>query len=386
MTTVTSTLPADAVRRLLNLRDLTDPGQGRHAIQHVIERIERGLATTTGVPVHRHRTNPVVAVADHYDQLGYAPDAAARDARYSRYVRPDLLLRAHTSAAMPILHEQVANGSLHPGEDDLLLAVPGLVYRRDVVDRQHVGEPHQLDLWRVRRGDPPLGVPDLHEQIATVVAAVLPGRPWRTEPRLHPYTTAGRQLDVRAEGGSWVEVGECGLTHPAVLRRAGLDPDRTSGLAMGLGLDRLVMLVKGIDDIRLLRSTDPRVASQLSDLAPYEPVSAMPPVTRDLSVAVAADLDDELLGDRVRAALGDATRSIEAVEVRSRTPVAELPPAARERLGAAGDQVNVLVRVTLRDLERTLTREEANLLRDRIYAALHAGSAHHWACGHPPTS
>jgi phenylalanyl-tRNA synthetase alpha chain len=385
MTTSHLTLPADTLRRLLTLRDLTDPAQGPHAIQLVVERIEAALATATGVPVHRHRLNPVVAVADNYDRLGYAPDAAARDARYSRYVRDDLMLRAHTSAAMPVLHERLARGELHTGERDLLLSVPGLVYRRDVVDRQHVGEPHQLDLWRVRHGSSPLEVSDLEDQIATVIGAALPGRPWRTEPRTHPYTTAGRQIDVRADDDRWVEVGECGLTHPEVLRHAGLDPRRTSGLAMGLGLDRLVMLAKRIDDIRLLRATDPRIASQLADLSTYEPVSSMPAIQRDLSVAVGPGLDDELLGDRVRDELGEAARSVESIEVRARTPVAALPDAARERLGATPQQVNVLVRVTLRDLDRTLTSDEANILRDRIYAVLHEGSVHQWACGHPPS-
>jgi phenylalanyl-tRNA synthetase alpha chain len=387
MTTSHVTLPADTLRRLLHLRDLTDPAQGRHAVQLVVERIETALAAAARVPLHRHRLSPVVPVEDNYDRLGYAPDAAARDARYSRYLRDDLMLRAHTSAAMPGLHERIAAGELHVGEPDLVLSVPGLVYRRDVVDRHHVGEPHQLDVWRLRRGaGPALGEDELVAHISTVVEAVLPGRPWRTEPREHPYTTAGRQVDVRADDGAWVEVGECGLTHPEVLRRAGLDPAVASGLAMGLGLDRLVMLAKRIDDIRLLRATDPRIVAQLADLSTYEPVSSMPAVRRDLSVAVGPGLDDELLGDRVRDALGEAARSVETIEVRARTPVSDLPPAASERLGASPDQVNVLVRLTLRDLDRTLTSQEANTLRDRVYAALHEGSVHRWACGHPPTT
>ncbi|MFA9432125.1 hypothetical protein [Egicoccus sp. AB-alg2] len=245
MTTSTTTLPAATVRRLLTLRDLTDPTAGAHALQEAVDRIEAALANAAAVPVHRHRPNPVVAVADNYDRLGYPPDAAARDARYSRYLTADLMLRAHTSAAMPLLHERLAAGDLHAGETDLLLSVPGLAYRRDVVDRQHVGEPHQLDLWRVRRDGPPLTVEDLEAQITTVIDAVLPGRRWRTEPRVHPYTTDGRQIDAAADDGSWVEVGECGRTHPEVLRRAGLDPSTVSGLAMGLGLDRLVNAGQG---------------------------------------------------------------------------------------------------------------------------------------------
>ncbi|HSK23652.1 MAG TPA: hypothetical protein VK906_10770 [Egicoccus sp.] len=381
---MTTTLPADTVRHLLSLRDLTDPAAGPHALQVAVDRIEAAVATATAVPVHRHRPNPVVVVADNYDRLGYPPDAAARDARYSRYLTADLMLRAHTSAAMPLLHERIANGDLHPDEPDLVVSVPGLTYRRDVVDRQHVGEPHQLDLWRLRRGGSELTVDDLEAQVATVVTALLSGARWRTEAREHPYTRDGRQIDVAAADGNWVEVGECGRTHPEVLRRAGLDPASTSGLAMGLGLDRLVMLAKGLDDIRLLRATDPRIASQMLDLATYTPVSSMPPVRRDLSVAMDAVPDPELLGDRIRDLLGADAASVESIEVISSTPVADLPAIARERLGAAQDQVNVLVRVVLRDLDRTLTAHEANVLRDRVYAGLHRGTVWHWAAGGPP--
>jgi phenylalanyl-tRNA synthetase beta subunit len=104
--------------------------------------------------------------------------------------------------------------------------------------------------------------------VRLLVEALTPGRPYRSEPRLHPYTLDGRQGDVCWDG-EWVEVWECGL-------------------------------------------------------APWRPVSAMPPVRRDLSVAVQADDTVEDLGDRVRDALGP-------------------------------DQKNVLVRAVLRHLERTLT-------------------------------
>jgi phenylalanyl-tRNA synthetase alpha chain len=139
------------------------------------------------------------------------------------------------------------------------------------------------------------------------------------------------------------------------------------------------MLRKGIPDIRLLRSTDPRIAGQMADLAPWRPVSAMPPVRRDLSVVVAADDAAEDLGDRVREALGPDADAVEEVAVLAETPSDRLPPRAVARLGIGPHQKNVLVRVVLRHLERTLTDAEANQLRDRIYAALHRGSAYQWA-------
>ena len=95
-----------------------------------------------------------------------------------------------------------------------------------------------------------------------------------------------------------------------------------------MGLDRLLMLAKHIPDIRLLRSGDPRVTRQMLDLARYQPASSMPPVTRDLSVAVPGDEDEETLGDRVRDALGADTSCIEEVRVLSATPCQQTRPPA----------------------------------------------------------
>ena len=93
------------------------------------------------------------------------------------------------------------------------------------------------------------------------------------------------------------------------------------------------MLVKGIGDIRLLRSADPRISGQISDLAAYRQVSSMPPVTRDLSVAVDADEDGETLGGRVRDALGADASCVEEVRVLSATPYASLRPPRPAALG-----------------------------------------------------
>ena len=211
--------------------------------------------------------------------------------------------------------------------------------------------------------------------------ALLPGHRLRTTPAFHPYTTDGLQVDVAA-ATDWVEVGECGLAHPELLAAHRLPPVRWSGLAMGLGLDRILMLRKGIPDIRLLRS-DHRVARQLLDLAPYRPVSTRPPVLRDLSVALDdADVAEDL-GDRVREALGDDADAVEAVELVATTAGDTLSAVARERLGLRPGQGNTLVRVTLRHPTRALRHDEANTLRDRVWAALHRGSAHQWASGSP---
>jgi phenylalanyl-tRNA synthetase alpha chain len=103
----------------------------------------------------------------------------------------------------------------------------------------------------------------------------------------------------------------------------------------------------------------------------------MPPVRRDLSVAVDPDVDasDEAIGDRIRDTLGGDAAVVESVDVLAETAYRELPPAARQRLGIAPSQRNLLIRLVLRPVDRTLTDSEANLLRDRIYTALHQGTA-----------
>jgi len=370
---MSASLSLSLLRSVLALRDLTDPSAGPHALQLLVDDVLARLRAAWGCEVLVHRASPIVSIADNYDRLHYPEGGAARDARYTRYVCDTALLRTQTSAMVPPLLRQIAASA----PADLLLACPGLVYRRDCIDRLHVGEPHQMDLWRVRRGAA-LGVDDLQQMIERVVHALLPGRELRTTPTLHPYTTCGLQIDVH-ERGEWIEIGECGLALPAILAENGHDAAEVTGLAMGIGLDRVLMLRKGIDDIRLLRSQDARVAAQLLDLEPYRPVSAMPAVRRDLSLVLEGDATPEDLGDAVRDALGARAEVVEAVEVLSETGHDALPPAAVVRLGIRPGQKNVLLRVVLRALERTLTHEECNHLRDEIYAALHRGSAWQWA-------
>ncbi|HXQ61756.1 MAG TPA: hypothetical protein VN796_05435 [Acidimicrobiales bacterium] len=370
-----SLLTADQLDRDLSIRDLTDPAEGPHAIQRLVDGAVEGLASAWSCEVRWCRGPRVVPISDNYDCLGFEPDSITRDARYTRYVDGERMLRSHSSAMVPPALRGLVETTT---ADDVLLVCPGVVFRRDAIDWQHTGTPHQLDLWRITRR--PMSDVDMDEMISLLLGALAPSLSWRQVRRVHPYTRHGRQVDVWADD-RWVEVWECGLAHPAVLGRAGLGS--RSGLALGMGLDRLVMLAKGVPDIRLLRSADDRVASQMLDLAPYRAVSDMPSVTRDLSIAVDADEDEETLGDKVRDALGPDASSVEEVVILSTTPCGLLPAAAQARLGARSDQTNVLIRVVLRDLERTLTDDEGNALRDRIYGAIHRGTEFRWAATGP---
>ncbi len=368
-------LSPEEIARALRTRDLTDTTEGAHGMQRIVDDIVAALVRAWRCGRRIHRGARIVSVHDNYDGLGYTAGAATRDSRYTRYVSPTEVLRSHTSALIPGALRALAAES-EPGE--VLLACPGVVYRRDSIDRLHSGTPHQLDLWRVSP-DRVLDPGDLKEMVEIVVRAALPGAEYRVEAREHPYTTQGLQIDVQ-NGDEWIEIGECGLAAAPVLATAGV---AGTGLAMGLGLDRILMLRKGIADIRLLRSTDPRVASQMRDLGLYRPMSNRPAIARDLSVAVDDTDAAEELGDRVRAALGDRADAVETVEILSETPDAELPAAARDRLGLQPGQKNVLVRVVLRHPDRTLTRDEANALRNDVYAALHRGTVTVWATVNP---
>lgn len=360
-------LTPEQLARALAVRDLTDPAQGPHALQMLLDAVVAALRRRWGCTVRVLRRPPLVAVRENYDRLGYDPGDVTRARRYTRYVSPTVMLRSHTSAELPTALEEYA------GRDDVdeLLVVPGLVYRRDVVDRTHVGEPHQVDLWRVRTGAATTDA-DLREMVGVLVDAVLPGARWTVTEVEHPYTVGGLQVDVLHDG-RWLELAECGRTHPDVLRGSGLDPQRWSGLALGMGLERALMLRKGIPDIRYLRARDPRVAAQMLTLEPWRHVSPLPATRRDLSVVVAAEEDAETLGDRVRSALADDADTVESVEVLARTPHEELPERVRQRLGTAPGQANVLLRVVLRPVDRTLTSEQANAIRNAIYRAVHEG-------------
>lgn len=370
MSSPVSYLDRAQLQRDLGIRDLSEPAEGPHAIQILLDRAVQALCHAWGCEVRWCRGPRIVPVADNYDRLGYPAEVITRDTRYTRYVDAGNMLRSHSTAMIPPALRRLAG---QPG-NDVLLACPGIVYRRDAIDWQHTGTPQQLDLWRITERT--MSSADMDQMIAILLGALVPGLPYRQQPRTHPYTLDGRQVDVYF-GGRWVEVWECGLVHPRVLAAAGLHDH--SGLALGMGLDRLLMLVKHIPDIRLLRSGDPRIACQMLDLAGYQPVSSMPPITRDLSVAVPSDEDEETLGDRIRDALGADASCVEDVRVLSATAYAQLPASAISRLGAKPGQQNLLVRVVLRDLEKTLTNQAANALRDRIYGALHQGTEYQWA-------
>ena len=166
--------------------------------------------------------------------------AATRDARYTRYVDDTHGCCART----PRPWCRPPCGGWPAATEDVVVACPGLVYRRDVVDRLHVGEPHQLDLWRIRRG-PPLDRRDLDEMIGWSSRRCCPAAAIARSRRRTPTPTDGLEVEVRGRRG----VGRAARVRPGRRPRAARGrarPRRWSGLALGLGLDRALMLRKGM--------------------------------------------------------------------------------------------------------------------------------------------
>lgn len=345
-------------------RDLTDASQGEHAMQQLVQEMVGALQWAWKIPKRWYPGPTVVSVTDNYDRLLYPDDGAARAARYSRYVDATHLLRTQMSAVVPGLLDSLTSPPL-----DMLVVCPGMVWRRDVVDRWHVGCPHQMDVWRLTAT--PMNETDLQEMIRLMLEAAVPGLPWRLRATDHPYTLHGQEIEVQA-GQEWVEVGECGIAHPEVLHHNPALAE-THGLAMGLGLDRLLMLRKGMTDIRLLRDTDRRVQQQMLDLSPYRDVSRQPAITRDMSLALSVGMDDEQIGDRARETLGETVDWVEELLVVDRTAAEDLPPVAQQRLGLLPGQENVLLRLVLRHPSQALSKQQANQIRNQVYAALHQG-------------
>lgn len=351
----------------LTQADLTDPRYETHAMQILLESIHTALAERWQCNRQLIRSCPVVPLENNYDRLGYPGDGAARDERYTRYVSDQLILRTQTSCAIPDL---LSGLNVDPPKD-LLLILPGLVYRRDSIDRLHCGEPHQLDLWRIvdRQSGVLMSFEKLEEMIATVLQAALPEKEWRISESPHPYTEQGVQIDVLWHG-EWVEIGECGLVARPILDNASLN--NHTGLAMGLGMDRLLMLRKNVPDIRLLRNQDPRIRAQMNDLTSYRPVSVMPAIRRDLSLCIEKSLNEEEIGDILRSQLPEVD-CIESLDIISETSYSDLPPAAHKRMGMQPGHKNILLRLIIRHIDKSLTDKDANGVRNKVYKLLHEG-------------
>ena len=354
----------------LSIPDLTNDPKS-HAIKLVYEKIaDRVRSIHPSSTIEIHRKDPIVSIKDNYDNLNIAKDNISRSSTYTHYVDNTHILRTHTTAQIPGILRELAKRT---DWDDVVILLPGLAYRRDVTDKKHVGQVHMLEMWRVCKNNN-ITKSDLLKTVRAIAEAAAPGWKLRIVDSPHPYTEQGIEVNAINDDND-IEILECGLINKHILSNAGLDPSMYSGWALGMGLDRLVMTLKQIPDIRYLRSKNPAIAKQMQNLNKYIEVSDQPAIKRDMSYSVPTSYVEEDINEEIRQALGANEPLLESVEILSTTNYVCLPVVAVEKLGIKPNQKNILVRVTLRSLEASITNDQANKIYSQIYPKINHGTA-----------
>ena len=364
------------LKQYLAIEDLTKqtkPGQQAHAVRILYEQIKLSLQRKyPDSKIIVVRESPIVSEEDCYDNLLVPKDNISRSSTYTHYVDSSHCLQTHTSAQIPKVLRSLALN--YDDWHDVLILVPGLAYRRDVYDKTHLGVLHQMDIWRIvkNRVVGKMTKQDLLSLVDAIHQAAAPGWVLRIEDSPHPYTNQGIEVNAKKDGRD-IEILECGLIGDELLKLNGLDPKNVSGLASGPGLDRLVMTLKDIPDIRYLRSSNPRIVAQMHGLEKYKEVSLQPPISRDLSYSVSEAQVEEDISQNIEDAMGKWLAALESVQLLSETDYKDLSDTAKLKLGIKLGQKNVLVRITLRDLNRSITKQEANQIYNQIYSKVNGG-------------
>lgn len=352
------------IEKLLNQEDLTQKQD--HAVSLIIEIIKTSLEEHYGIPVEIERGNKIVSLEENYYILGYDRNEVTLSERYTKYVSDTHILRTQMTSAIPML--------LSKHNEDKIYMCPGIVYRRDVKDKTHVGEPHQMDIWMVTKErktrDDLLNLVNI---IINIIEKHINKKiEWRYNETVHHYTEGGIEVEIKHQG-QWLEILECGLISQQLLKKYNLSGN--SGLALGMGLERLVMLIKCIDDIRILKDERPEIQKQMSDLKKYKVISRQPSTKRDLSIAIDKNINEEELTELILRDIDLKTQNkIESIKILSETYYENLPDIAKKRLGINDNQKNILLRITLRDLTQSIENEVANNIYEKIYKNLHKGT------------
>ncbi len=363
----------ETISKLLFVKDLTletENDQERNIIGKVYDQVINKLHRHNFPDIRVVRGDAVVEAKDNFDSLLFSPGNPGRSSTYTRYTDENHVLRTHTSALIPSTFKK-----LEKGIDHSTFVLPGLVYRRDVIDPRHLDVFHQIDVWTLQENKKygKVNRKDLLKLAEAVFEAACPEAKMIVYEAKHPYTVDGIEVYAGVDGKE-IEVLEAGLAHPDVLRNSGVDSEQYSGLALGMGVERLIMARKNLPDIRLIRSVDPRVVKQMTNMEKFKNVSDQPAISRDMSYCVNKNDTEEDICEEIRNVFGDKSDLLEQVQILERTPFDKLNHIARKKLGALEGQDNVLVKITLRHPDKTLTKERANELYDLAYPKLNKGT------------
>lgn len=245
--------------------DVTLPGRkniigNRHPLELTIERI-KDIFISMGFSVE---DGPEVEL-DYYnfEALNIPKNHPARSEQDTFYINDNLVLRTQTSG--------VQIRTMEKQEPPIKMISPGKVYRADSVDATHSPIFYQMEGLVVAKG---VTFADLKGTLELFVKKMF-GDNVKTKFRPHhfPFTEPSAEMDATCfvcggkgcnvcKGSGWIEMLGCGMVHPNVLRNCNIDPEVYSGFAFGFGIDRMVMLSYGLDDIRLLYESDMRFLNQ----------------------------------------------------------------------------------------------------------------------------
>jgi phenylalanyl-tRNA synthetase alpha chain len=202
----------------------------------------------------------------NFISLNFPPDHPAMDMHDTLYLGEGALLRTHTS---PV---QVRTLQRHA--PPIRILAPGMVFRRDPFDASHAPAFEQIEGLAVDEG---ISFVDLKATL-THFARRFFGATTRTRfrPSFFPFTEPSAEMDVECQlchgkgcsacrGTGWMEIMGSGMVHPSVLEAAGVDSERYTGWAFGMGPARIAMLRYGLPDIRLLYDSDVRFLEQVAE-------------------------------------------------------------------------------------------------------------------------
>jgi len=200
-----------------------------------------------------------------FDALNTAPDHPARNEQDTFFLPDGRLLRTHTST--------VQIRAMEKAPPPIRIIAPGAAYRRDEVDATHSAQFHQIEGLYI---DEKVSVADLKGTLEFFLRELFGADTQiRFRPHYFPFTEPSLEVDVKSKalrgGEQWLEMCGCGMVHPAVYEQVNsargdnaYDPEKWSGFAFGLGMDRLAMILFGIPDLRYFAANDLRFLRQFA--------------------------------------------------------------------------------------------------------------------------
>jgi phenylalanyl-tRNA synthetase alpha chain len=237
--------------------DISLPGVHRRiGREHPIRRAEAELREVFMRLGFEVATGPEVELEYYnFDALNIPAEHPSRDGFDTFYIEGDVVLRSHTSPVQIRVMEK--------RQPPVRIIAPGRVYRPDTADATHSPVFHQIEGLVVDEG---ITFADLKAVLTMAMRELFgPKTKTRFRPSFFPFTEPSAEVDVSYEvdgNRRWLELLGAGMVHPKVFEAVGYDPERYTGFAFGMGIDRIAMLKYGIPDLRLLFENDVRFLEQ----------------------------------------------------------------------------------------------------------------------------